>query len=127
MKRETGLSQARGFTLLEVLVALAVLSVALFSVVHVAAQRAQTLHELQRRQLALQLADNVLNAYLHRAGDWRADGRLDGSRSHGAYRWYWRIRREATPNPRIFRIHAQVSDNPQFDYLLAELVGFSPP
>lgn len=122
---------ARGFTLLEVLVALAVLSVALFAVVMVAAQRAETLHELQKRQLALQVADGVLNEYLHHQStasslpgrdDWQTGVQLNGS-----YRWYWRIRRQSTPNTRIFRIEAEVAEDPTFQYLSAHLTGFSPP
>jgi len=120
-------SQPRGFTLLEVLVALAVLSVALFSVVTVAAQRAETLHQLQQRQLALQVADKVLNAYLHHRLPVSSGQRLGGVQKNGPYRWHWRIVRENTPNPRIFRIRAQVSEDASFEYLAAELTGFSPP
>ncbi len=125
MKRPMRQRSRCGFTLLEVLVALAVLSLALFAVVMAAAQRADTLHELQRRQYALEVADSVLNTYLRQGSVSDGSGVLSGSQINGAVRWYWRIRRQATDNPRIFRITAEVADSPTFDHLGARLTGFS--
>ena len=52
-----------GFTLLEVIVSLVILTIALTAIVTVGSNRAETLLELQQRNSALLVANNVLERY----------------------------------------------------------------
>ena len=92
-----------GFTLVEALVALAIISVALISVMHVASQSTANVGELRSRLLAGWVAENILAE--HRArGDWLAPGIARGRQQEGGLEFAWRREVVTTPNPAFRRI-----------------------
>ena len=111
-------ASAAGFTLVEALVALAILSIALISALHVAAQGTTNVGELRARLLAGWIAENLLAE--HRArGDWLAPGIYRGEEREGGLEFTWRQEVVPTPNPAFRRIDVFVSGASDETHVLA--------
>ena len=112
-----------GFTLIEVLVALAIVSIALLAAVRAAGQSISGLDDLRARLLAGWVAENLLAE--HRArGDWLALGMRRGSEAEGGIEFAWREEVVATPNPAFRRIDVFVSVASEDPRALAHFTGF---
>jgi general secretion pathway protein I len=120
MKNKTNNS---GFTLLEVIVSLVILTVALTAIITVGSSRAETLIELRERNRALIVANNILEEYTDDSETITA-GVYDGLQENGNIDWHWQITVAATNNTHIYRLDVLVSKNSDFDYSSAQLVGF---
>jgi len=113
----------RGFTLVEVLVALAIVSIALAAALRAAGQGTATADELRLRLFAGWVAENRLAE--HRArGDWLPLGIARGSQSQGGVELSWREEVIATPNPAFRRVDVFVSAPAEASRSLAHLTGF---
>jgi general secretion pathway protein I len=111
-----------GFTLVEALVALAIISIALISALHVAAQSTANVGELRSRLLAGWVAENILAE--HRArGDWLAPGITRGRQREGGFEFAWRQEVVTTPNPAFRRIDIFVSDVDDDAHVLAHFTA----
>ncbi len=107
-----------GFTLVEALVALAIISIALISAIHVAAQSTSNVGELRARLLGGWVAENILAE--HRArGDWLAPGIYRGQAREGGLEFAWRQEVVTTPNSAFRRIDIFVSAAPDETHVLA--------
>jgi general secretion pathway protein I len=110
----------RGFTLVEVLVALAVIAVALTAGMRVLAQSVDGASSLKARTLALWVAENRLaRAQLGETLDTSS-----GKETQTGLTFAWRQSITATPNPAFRKIEIVVTDPAQIDYALARLVGY---
>lgn len=116
----------RGFTLVEVLVALAIISVALLAALRAAGQATQAVDELRLRLFAGWVAQNRLAE--HRArGDWLALGIRRGAQRQAGADFAWREEVIGTPNPAFRRVDVFVTApaTPSGDArVLARLTGF---
>jgi len=111
-----------GFTLIEVLVALAIVAVALSAGMRALAQSADGASSLKARTLASWVAENRLaRAQL---GDPTASGNTAGQDVQAGVALAWRQTVSATPNPAFRKIEIVVADPAQPDYALARLVGY---
>jgi general secretion pathway protein I len=113
----------RGFTLVEILVALAVLAVALAAGMRGVAQSADGATLLKHRTLALWVAQNRL-AVAQLAFPWPALGLRNGEAEQAGTRFVWREAVSGTPNPSFRKIEIMVADPAQPDYALARLSGY---
>lgn len=113
----------RGFTLLEVLVALVVLAVTLAAAMRAAGVATQAGEELRMRLLAEIVASNQLELMRSRSG-WPAVGVAEGSETQGGQPWRWRQEVSATPNPEFRRVDVFVYAGAS-DHVLARLAGFA--
>lgn len=112
-----------GFTLVEVLVALAIVSIALLAALRAAGQGTTAVGELRLRLLAGWVAENRLAE--HRArGDWLALGIGRGTQSQGGVEFAWREEVIATPNAAFRRVDVFVSAPAEESRALARLTGF---
>ena len=97
-----------GFTLVEVLVALAVVAVALGAMVRLMGDTARTAERLERRTLGHWVAMNEV-ALLEATNAWLEPGVSTGSAELGNRRWRWRRTVLETPEPRVRRVEVEVS------------------
>jgi len=112
-----------GFTLVEVLVALAIISIALLAALRVAGGGTASVGELRARVLAGWVAENLL-AEQHARAEWPAPGIQRGTQSQGGIEFAWREEIIATPNTAFRRVDIRVFVAPAENHALAHLTGF---
>jgi general secretion pathway protein I len=115
--------RTRGFTLVEVLVALAVVAIALLAALRAAGQATDAAAELRLRLFARWVGENRLAE--HRArGEWLALGIERGTQGQGGVEFTWREEVIATPNAAFRRVDVFVSAPLEESRSLAHLTGF---
>jgi general secretion pathway protein I len=112
-----------GFTLVEILVALAIVAIALTAGMRALAQATDTATALKARTLALWVAQNRLAA-AQIATPWPALGSYSGEATQAGAGFVWQASVGSTPNPAFRRIEITVAEPQAPDYVLARLVGF---
>ena len=115
----------RGFTLVEVLVALAIVAVALLAGLRAVGTMAQSGTELKLRLLAQVAAENRI-AELRAARAFPAVGRRTVTCPQGRMPFECVEETKSTPNPLFRRIEVSVYSGRDREHLLAELVGILP-
>jgi general secretion pathway protein I len=97
------MKRARGFTLLEVLVALAIFALVAASVLKAGSASLQTASRLEDKTLAMWVADNRLTE-MQLAQEPVADGREKGEIELAGRRWQWLSEVRATSEPNMRRV-----------------------
>ena len=116
------MTRQRGFTLLEVMVALAVLSVALLAGVR-AADALTHQAQLHERAVAAQLCANNALVTLRLRGALPDVGSADASCVQGPFTFDLHTSVWTTPNPNFRRVVASVRTGEQVDATLSTIVG----
>jgi general secretion pathway protein I len=116
-------TRTRGFTLIEILVALAIVAVALAAGMRALAQSADSATALKARTLGLWVAQNRLAA-AQVAAPWPATGEYRGNATQAGAQFLWREMVTTTPNPAFRKIEISVMEPDCPDYQIARLVGF---
>lgn len=122
------MTRARGFTLVEVLVAVAVLAVTLSAFIVGGSRYADNGRYLQDRTLALWVARNRMVEY-HIAQEWPDTGNEEGTESMGGREWEWQARISESPDSAVRRIDIEVyriqpGSDEAGDDSIAQLKGF---
>ena len=97
----------QGFTLLEVLIALAVLALAMGAVIKAAGDYTSNQSYLRDRTLAMWVARNVLVEYQVK-GEWLSVGERKGTREMGNQEWRWLARISQTEEAELRRLDVEV-------------------
>lgn len=117
------LQTSRAFTLLEVLVALAVLAVALGALVRAGGEQARSLDHLRTSSFAEWVAaDRLARARL--ADSWPDTGTRLGTTQMGRRLWHWRQTVSQTEDEDIRRIEVKVSLESDAETPVTTLSGF---
>lgn len=119
MKQQT----QRGFTLFEVLVALAIMAVALAALLRASAVAADNAEQMKQRMLAGWAAQNQL-ALLQALRQWPGVGRQEGEAEQDDRRWRWEQDVSDTPNPHFRKVVVRILQPGGQRYVLAEVTGF---
>ncbi len=113
----------KGFTLLEVLVALAVIAFALAAAASAVSGNARTASGLQQRTYAHWVAMNKMTE-LHVAKKWPSITTTKGSSLMARHEWYWSMKVSKTPNLLIRRVDVRVRSEQNDESPLVTLTGF---
>lgn len=114
--------RACGFTLLEVLVALAVTALAIAALWKALSQGLVVAQGLPERSAARWVAHNRI-VLRQAAGEWPAPRAYRGSAEMGGREWHWEEQVSATEEPRLRRLTVKVGRAPEAPSL-ATLEGF---
>lgn len=116
--------RARGFTLLEVMVAMAVLALALLALIETGGSSAATLERLRDKSLAQWVAMNTLAEYQLQQ-EAAKPGTSRGTASMAARDWYWTVTSKTTPDADVLRLEIEVRKEKDDEGPLIRLVGLS--
>ena len=116
-------NQSQGFTLLEVLVALAILAVCMAAVARAAGSGANHVEAMRERTLADWVAQNRLALHTAR-GDWLPVGTQNGEEEQAGQRFTWREEVSATPNPTMRRMVVSVYGANEPDHPLRQMTSY---
>lgn len=126
MRRSSLISRVRpqlGFTLLESLVALAILAIALAAALRASGASTTHAEEMRTRLLADWVAQNRLALHVANA-DFPNVGMQDGEEMQAGVRLLWHEEVSSTPNPAFRRMEITVASPDEPKYVLRKLVGF---
>ena len=115
--------RSRGFTLVEILVALAIVAIGLSAAARATSQVIAGTESARLRLVANWVAQDRLAEHSARA-DWPAPGVATGSTSQGPFTFAWRETVHSTGEPSLRQIDIVVSGADRPDYVLARLTGY---
>ena len=115
--------RAAGFTLIEVLVAVAILAVAMGALISGMARYADNAATLREKTLALWVAHNRLTELDLEPG-WPSTGKSDGDVELAGIKWRWFVEVLETPDPDVRRIDIRVRPKDEEDGDSAMLSSF---
>lgn len=117
-------SRHAGFTLLETLVALAILAITLAAIFRATGAATNHAEEMRIRLLADWVAQNRLALHAAR-GDWLPVGIQSGEETQANIRLLWKETISSTPNPAFRRIEISITDPAESDgHVLRQLSGY---
>lgn len=104
-------TRIQGFTLIEVLLALAVIAIALSALVKVTAQNVATTQRIKEKTISHWIA--MQGVSMIQLGLLTVDTRQEMTEVTSMFgqRWYWRIKLDQTPNKSVQQITIKVSKN----------------
>ncbi|WP_432455688.1 MULTISPECIES: type II secretion system minor pseudopilin GspI [unclassified Agarivorans] len=113
----------RGMTLLEVMVALAVLAIAGTAVMKSASENLLSLNYIQDKTFALWVADNQM-AELKLSGTWPGTSSRKGNTEFAGQQWYWRSQGVATSDSDFIAVTLSVYRSAEEKSALAEVTSY---
>lgn len=113
MKKRVDLQ--RGFTLLETLVAMAVLAISMVAVIQTAGSSVTAQNHLQEKVFAEWVVLNQLTR-MQVASESPGEGKYEGTEKMAGRQWRWLAEVEATSNPYLFKVivHAGLVEQQQY-------------
>lgn len=103
--------QVKGFTLIEVLIALAILAIALLAVVKATQSSIQDTLKVKSKVAAHWVAYNVLAELQVGLLPPRVDGQWSGSMNMMKSTWYWRAQRQGKSGGGYYRVNIAVNNS----------------
>lgn len=112
MRRARGLVLFRGFTLLEVLIALAILALSAAAVLRQTHLEVKQQQSLEMKSSALWAADDVLTTVMAQS-QWPPLGRIEQQQTYEGQNWRVITDVQATPDPLLRKIEVSISPEQQ--------------
>lgn len=112
-----------GFTLVEVLVALAVIAIGLVAVLAVAARSGRVDSELQQQTFAAWVASNQIER-MRLQPKWPSVGDSDGTVTLAGQKWHWKATVANTQDPDLRRVTMSVATDDAQDEPVTQMLGF---
>jgi len=105
----SGRARPQGFTLLEILVAVAVVAIALTAVMTEVSRDLHNTTLLRDKTLAQWVAMNTVNEWQLKK-DWPGPGQHRGETEMAGQNWYWTVKVSTTDDPNVRRLDVEVSE-----------------
>ena len=121
--QEYNLGRQQGFTLIEIIIALFVVSIALGAVISTSANSVNHGSHIENKTMALWVAENYL-AEISATGQWPATGLHPEEISMAGRQWYLQNQVTQTPDKRIRRLDVSVYDDRSHDNQLITVVAY---
>lgn len=112
-----------GFTLLEVLVALAVLAIALAAIIKASGQHTDNLLYLRDKTFAHWVALNVINR-IQISKTFPQTGKRHGTEVMGEHKWYWQMQTSETLDPKLHKLDVFVYRNEDDNIAVTRLTAY---
>lgn len=112
-----------GFTLIEVLIALAFLAIAMGAIIATVGASIRDAAELQNKTYAHWVAMNEVTT-LRLARVWPETGSQKGNAELAGQKWDWQVKISTTPDPDLRRVDVTVSSALAPDTVVASITGF---
>ncbi len=116
-------SRQRGFTLLEVMVALAVLAIGMSALIKASSSATANTAYLNERTLASWVASNVLTE-LQLSGQFPALGDKRGTTLMANHEWHWQMKVIKTELPTMHKVEVAVRSREESERPVSTLTGF---
>lgn len=115
--------RARGFTLIEVMFALAIVATAIAALVHAGVNYSSNANYLRDKTFARWVASDKLTE-LRVKGDWPELGKDEGEWQLAGQTWYWRVLTDAVEDPMLRQVTIQVRKKQSASGALSTLTAF---
>lgn len=112
-----------GFTLIEVLVSLAILAIALSALVKSSGETTSNMEYLRDKTFAHWAAMNKA-AEIQINEVWASTGKSNGSIEMASREWHWTMKVETTPDKSIRKFLLEIRKDPDEDSPISTLTGF---
>lgn len=116
-------ANSRGFTLFEILIALAVLAIALGALTKLASSQSVNTAHLRDKTFAHWLALNEI-AELQLTAQWPAKGKQQGDEEMGLHSWHWIRTVSETPDERVRQVEIAIYRNKEDQTPVTTLISF---
>lgn len=113
-------SSERGFTLVEVLVALVIFSTAILGLMRAGTQNIQAVHVAEQKQVAGMIADNQLILALHSETPLRVGSR-QGNVEMASWHWNWILQTETTTQAGFYKLTMTISEKDSEQTILTRI------
>ena len=123
VNKSLGPYRSEGFTLIEILVALAVIAIAVAAVVAAVSGNVSNAAYLQDRTLAHWVAMNKI-AEVQVAKNWPAAGTQHGESLMASQQWSWQVKVSTTDDPDVRRVDVDVFANQNQKEPLSAIVAY---
>lgn len=98
----------QGLTLIEVLIALAIIAIALTAVIKTTAENIRATAYLKNKSIALWVGEEVINKARLGLIKLPSGDMVTEMTPMLGQDWYWQAKQEQTPNPKIFKVSVDV-------------------
>ncbi|EPJ55682.1 MAG: hypothetical protein OFPI_02920 [Osedax symbiont Rs2] len=115
----SGAVRQRGFTLIEVMVSLMILSIVVSALSLAVSQSTNNMGQLKQQQFAAWVAHNQISLYLL-----ETQPETTGTSQFGGGNYRWQITSSNTDTANFYRLHITVTRQGQPNYILADLSAF---
>lgn len=122
--RNNDLQKMAGLTLIEVLIALAIISIAFTAIILSTAQNIRNTQYVQNKQIATWVGAKVMNEALAGILVLPESDTLNGETEVLGRKLFWKAGVQATPNPKIHKINVQVAETENAKKLIS-LVSYA--
>ncbi len=118
------MTKSAGFTLLEVMVALAICAMAGIAAMQATGEHINHLSTIEEQTYASWVAENVIVEQRTKGDKWAGKNGTKGSETLAGYEWYWRQDVVATADKSFVEVTNNVFADEKLEYPIYELVTY---